>query len=102
VIAEVAVRDPTQAAAVEAQLTANLDAFLQALTGGPEGAGWPFGATIYQSQLAAVIVATPGVAELHVLRLLDGPSFAADSVTLPAGVLPAAGTHQLKLTLQGS
>jgi hypothetical protein len=44
-----------------------LNAFLDPLTGGPDGLGWPFGRDVYRSEILQVIGAVPGVD--HVIRL---------------------------------
>jgi uncharacterized phage protein gp47/JayE len=58
---------PESAGEAALALEARLAAYLHPLTGGPEGAGWPFGRRPHRSDLYAVAEATPGVD--HLLRL---------------------------------
>ncbi|SIT58623.1 conserved hypothetical protein [Mesorhizobium prunaredense] len=44
-----------------------LNSFLHPLTGGPDGLGWPFGGTVFFSDVYRLILDTPGV-----LRIADG------------------------------
>jgi hypothetical protein len=99
VLAEVVTADVSQAAQLEAVLRSRLNAFLHPLTGGPLGQGWEFGQSVFLSQIATLIEATPGVdyAQGIVLRM-NGQIFD-DSVPVPRDSLIAAGTHELKLIL---
>jgi hypothetical protein len=100
VVAEV-VTDPSQAAQVETDLRAALDAFLNPLTGGPRGTGWSFGEPVYLSQVAAVVRATPGVDFARHLELVVDGLVAGDLAGLTPDSLPAAGTHVIKSRLGG-
>ena len=65
--------DITTAGAVLGVTTRTLLAFLHPLTGGPDGAGWPFGRDVFLSDVAAVLEASPGVDHVATLNLLlDG------------------------------
>jgi hypothetical protein len=89
------------AAAVEEALRNRLDAFLHPLLGGPDGAGWEFGQSVHLSQVARVVVATPGVDHADVIQLSSQGAVFGDQVPVPADQLPAAGRHLLKLRLGG-
>jgi hypothetical protein len=49
------------AVAVSARAVAALTAFLDPLTGGADGAGWPFGRAVYLSEIVRLLGAVPGV-----------------------------------------
>jgi predicted phage baseplate assembly protein len=60
-------------ATVKNQIQANLGTFFDPLKGG-DGTGWPFGGSIYYSDVYRVIIQTPGVARIkdnQLLLLLD-------------------------------
>lgn len=65
--------------AVHAEIAARLEAFLDPLSGGPDGAGWPLGRPVYLRELEQLLDGVPGVD--HV------PDVLAES---PAGASPAA------------
>jgi predicted phage baseplate assembly protein len=56
-------------------VAAALTTWLHPLTGGPDGTGWPFGGTIYASDMFRVVLAVPGVTRIRDNQLtiiLDG------------------------------
>lgn len=53
---------------------AALVAHLHPLTGGPDGAGWPFGRSVYASDLYALLDGLPGVDYVDDLRFVDLPA----------------------------
>jgi hypothetical protein len=57
----------SDAGQLQARVAQTLNAFLDPLTGGPDGLGWPFGRDVYRSEILQVIGAVPGVD--HVIRL---------------------------------
>ncbi len=62
-------------AAVDQAVSAALTIWLHPLTGGDDGTGWPFGGTIYVSDLYRVVLQVPGVARIkdnQMLVILDG------------------------------
>ena len=88
------------AAVVEAQVRANLEAFLHPVSGGPDGAGWRFGEAVYLSQIAQVVEAeTEGVDYAIELRLTVGDRMFADAVSVGDDRLVASGEHEIKITL---
>jgi hypothetical protein len=99
ITAEIALRDPGQATAVEAGLRARLDHFLHALNGGADGMGWSFGATLYLSDIARALSGMPGVLALTRLGWLRDTALGEEALTLPPHVLPAPGDHQIKLLI---
>ena len=102
VVAEIVPADPGQAAALEEAVTSALNAFLHPVTGGPGGAGWEFGSTVHLSQIVQVVVDMPAVVEAPHVSLVSGTDIYGDSVPIPAGSLPSAGKHDIKLTLGGT
>ena len=97
--AEISPREPDGAAAVEARIRSLLDAWLHPLTGGPEGLGWDYGATIHLSTIARMIEATEGVDHAAWIRIEADGAIAGDVVALPADSLVASGGHQLTLKI---
>ena len=86
-----------EAGRVEARVRTRLAAFLHPLTGGRDGRGWAFGASVYLSDLAALIEQTPGVDAVRFLQLMVGQAVVGDRVPLLPHELVAAGDSQLKL-----
>jgi predicted phage baseplate assembly protein len=75
-----------------------LDRFLHPLEGGPEGTGWPFGRSVYRSEVLQVLDEVPGVD--HVLQLefvSDGCEASCGNVCLGPIGLPASGAHQIEV-----
>jgi hypothetical protein len=76
----------TLTAAVHDRVVAQLDRFLDPLTGGPAQAGWPFGRDVYVSELYEQIEAVEGVDYVTDLML--------ESTCLPTDERCAAATPQ--------
>ncbi|MEV4937448.1 putative baseplate assembly protein [Streptomyces zaomyceticus] len=87
----------TQRAVVEA-----LDGFLDPLTGGPAGGGWPFGRDVYRGELLGVLDAVPGVAHVTALTMTpaSGPA-SRTGLRVPPDTLVTAGEHTVHV-LPGS
>ena len=80
------------------EISDRLDRFLNPLTGGPEGGGWPLGRSVYPAETLQVIDETPGVDYASGLLLARGgcpPSCGA--LHLPPNGLPAAGAHSIEV-----
>jgi hypothetical protein len=66
-------------------------AYLNPLTGGPGGAGWPLARDLFANDVITELLAVPGVAEVRSVELLpvtfDGGRFAVGEPTqeVPAG-----------------
>lgn len=99
VVAQVIVTDAERAAWIEAKLRSRLDAWLHPTLGGAAGEGWPFGATVYLSDIAACIEATDGVDVATRVALRAAGACIGDAFSLPPDALVAAGIHELKLEL---
>lgn len=86
------------AATVLKAAAARIDAFFDPLTGGPAGQGWPFGRTVYRSEVMALLADTPGVARVTGLGL-QTPSDAGprcNNVELCTHELVRPGPHDLQ------
>ncbi len=99
--AEIVLRDPQEAAQVEARLRQNLTRFLHPLYGGPDSLGWEFGQPVYLSQVAGVIESTTGVDFTRFITLMVAGTVFGDAVEVDPCALVASGDHEIKLTLGG-
>jgi hypothetical protein len=77
---------------VLAALPGRLADFLHPLTGGPGGAGWPFGRRPHRSDLYAVVEATPGVDHVRLLEVREA------RVPRTPFFLVHAGAHTVRVT----
>jgi hypothetical protein len=86
------------AAKVSARVLAALNAFLDPLTGGPSGLGWPFGRSVFRTEILQLIDGVPGVD--HVVNLSitadSGPSQCGDIALCPMA-LAAPGQHRIEV-----
>jgi hypothetical protein len=97
--AEIIPYEPGEAAQVEARVRDRLKRFLHPLTGGPDNLGWEFGQAVYLSQIARVVEETPGVDYARAIRLSVNDRIFAEAVQIDPYSLPAAGDHELKLSI---
>jgi predicted phage baseplate assembly protein len=91
-------------ASLVSQAEGALDAFFHPLTGGPDGAGWPVGRDIYQSEILALLSAIPGVDYVDELGFLTGPApneqaggTLCSNVTVCPDCLVQPGPHQIRI-----
>ncbi len=91
--------DPTR---VQRAVITALTAFLDPLTGGPAGRGWPFGRDVYRSEILQTIDAVPGVD--HVLSMSLGAhagdtvrASTCDNLCVPPTWLVASATHTVQV-----
>jgi uncharacterized phage protein gp47/JayE len=96
---DVAPRDPSQAGPVGAAVRAALTAFLHPLTGGPDGQGWPFGRSVYLSDVASLVESIDGVDYASSLDLLIQNTPIGEVAVVPDNRMVAAGT--VRVTLGG-
>jgi predicted phage baseplate assembly protein len=92
---------PTSAAepgVVRAAVGAKLDGFLDPLTGGPEGTGWPLGRPVHASDVASQLEGVPGVDVVTRLVLEAEGSPMGDRVEVPPDTLVCAGPVTVQLT----
>jgi predicted phage baseplate assembly protein len=82
---------------------ARIDTFFDPLEGGPDRSGWPFGRTVYRSEVMTLLADTPGVVRVLVLTLqavccgVDADGGRCDNVELCAHELVVPGRHQLTI-----
>jgi len=98
--ADIAPDRAQDAALVEARVRERLATFLHPLVGGPAGDGWDFGASLYLSQVAAIVGGTEGVDCVPLLQLIVNDGVAGDVVRIDPDSLVTEGDHQLKLLAQ--
>ena len=99
VVVTVVPLDPGDAAMVGQRVRDACDAFLHPLSGGPAGAGWQFGESVYSSQFAALLEAVEGVDYCASLQLVVGDRLAGDRIVVgPDGII-AAGPHEVDVAL---
>lgn len=94
------VRQGFDLGAVSAAVYDALAAFLDPLTGGEEGKGWPMGGDIYWADLYEIMLGVDGVKRASRLdvRLADGLSGDAVDITpIPEGFLPALSRAVINL-----
>lgn len=86
-------------AAVLAAAAARIRAFFDPLGGGPDGGGWPFGRTVYRTEVMALLAGVDGVRSVTDLGLLAGGAGPAqgrcDNVALCPHELVTAGALRL-------
>jgi uncharacterized phage protein gp47/JayE len=98
VLAHVRLADQERIAMIESTLRQRLNDWMHPLTGNG-GMGWPFGARVCVSQVAALIESTTGVqVALRVALRADGAN-TGDTLTLPADALPCAAAHEIVLSV---
>jgi predicted phage baseplate assembly protein len=76
VVASVQAQAGTAPEALRTTATAALSAYLNPVSGGPDGTGWPFGRPVQSGEVFAVLQRLPGVELVNDVRL-----FAADPIT---------------------
>ena len=76
-------------------VTLALETFFHALVGGTDGQGWPFGGTIFFSQVFQQVLAVPGVSRVEqlLLSLDDGTPVDCQDLPLRPGELLFSGSH---------
>jgi hypothetical protein len=81
---------------VRDDVRAALSRFLDPLTGGPAGRGWPFGRDVYRSEILQAIDGVPGVDHVLSLSLSAGDRDPqCDNVCVPPTWLVASGPHEI-------
>lgn len=91
VSANVAATEIDQSGTVKTAVVTALNLFFHPLYGGPDGRGWPFGRSVYLSDVAKLVEGVPGVDHVTQLELLLNLIPSGDSVTVPPERLVAAG-----------
>jgi predicted phage baseplate assembly protein len=94
-VKQVAYADRSQ---VAANVKAALNAFFDPLTGGPDGAGWPFGRGVYRSEVLQVMDQTAGVDYVRSLDLVaDTCAPRCGNLCLGPTMLVATGDHEIEV-----
>ncbi len=88
---------PAAAGAVIDAARSALARFLHPLTGGPAGAGWPFGRDVYLSDVSALLEGLPGVDYVEQLALTIAGSPVGDRVVVPDDRIVVAGPLGLRI-----
>jgi len=89
--------DLSQAGPVGVAVQQALRAFFQPLTGGPGGAGWPFGRSVYVSDVATMLESVPGVDFVEEIELLLDGITQGDVVAVPPDRIVVAGPMRVRL-----
>jgi hypothetical protein len=82
---------PADAGPVVQRVRERLADFLQPVTGGPQGEGWPFGRDVYLSDVAAALERVPGVDAVALLHLLLDGTPRGERVPVPPDRIVVAG-----------
>ncbi len=86
----------SDAESVRQAVLKRLYTYLNPIIGGREGAGWPFGRTLYVSELYALLQGLPGleyVEEIRLARMVEGRAEVVSMVELPPQGLLASAEH---------
>lgn len=98
VTSNVRVRTGASAKNVRNRIVAALDAFLNPLMGGPASLGWPFGRSVYRSEIFQLIEGVPGVDHALTLSLMaETGSPQCGDIALCPMALVRSGPHQIEV-----
>jgi hypothetical protein len=95
IAAKVHTAKPQDASLVERRVVQALDTFFHPLFGGEHGDGWPFGRSVYISEVFAVIERVQGVDHVVEATFVDQPALS--RMDVDENVLVASGTHQIAI-----
>jgi Baseplate J-like protein len=99
VTATVSLQAGAQSTTVQQAALTALQQFLNPLTGGPDGQGWPFGRWVYISDIAQVLDDVAGVSCVQTLSLSASGSGVAvvtgGDISIPAESLVVSGNHSI-------
>jgi len=84
-------------AGLRLEIVSALNRFFHPLSGGPDGAGWPFGRDVYRSEVLQTIDETAGVDQTLSLELVVDGQALCGNICLGATELVAAGQHQIEV-----
>jgi len=99
VSATVAPNDSQETGAIEKAVLDALAAFLNPLTGGPNGQGWEVGRGLYASDISTVIANVDGVDYVERLALFVNGVLQNDQVNVPEGQIIVAGELMVSMVL---
>jgi Baseplate J-like protein len=84
--------------ALQQRLLAALNAFLDPLKGGPDGAGWPFGRDVYRAEILRILSEVDGVDYVFSHELVPGHGPAqCGNICLAPTWLVVSGAHQVQV-----
>jgi len=95
IAAKVRPEKPEDASLIERRVVQALNEFFHPLTGGEQNNGWPFGRSVYISEVFAVIERVPGVDHVVEAKFVDQP--ASTSLDVDDNGLVASGIHQIAI-----
>ena len=96
--AEVKIRGRYESDKVRHRLEEALKTFLHPLTGGPEGDGWPFGRSVYKSELNELIDDIEGVDCVQKLNMMkEDYSYDGEEINIPDSGLVYSGKHSIRI-----
>ena len=104
VVAQLVAKSAHRAEVVQAAASAAVYAFLNPLTGGPDGKGWPFGRTVHAAEVFGVLQKVGGVDVVDDVRLFGANPVtgergqSANRVELPPDSLVFSYEHQIRVT----
>lgn len=104
IAATLAVKAAANFTRVQQQVIAALQDYLNPLSGGDDGQGWPFGGTIYFSKLYRVVMEVDGVDYIQDNQFtvyLDGQPYSYKDVALEAGALPYLSDYDIRFLVGG-
>jgi hypothetical protein len=87
VAATVVAADGADHARLETDVEHAVRRFLDPLTGGPAGRGWPFGRDVHRAEVMQVVSAVPGVDLVADVTVSTDPCDACPNACVPAGAL---------------
>ncbi|MCB0302442.1 MAG: putative baseplate assembly protein [Calditrichaeota bacterium] len=90
---------PEDAARVENRVLDTLNKYIHPLTGGRDGAGWPFGKTVCRADIIALLEGVEKVDVVKRLTLYADGKAQSDDVKLDHDTLPYSGEHRINLVL---
>jgi predicted phage baseplate assembly protein len=103
VVAQLVARPRMRADKVQAEAVEALYRFLNPLTGGPDGAGWPFGRAVHSGEVFGVLQKVDGVDVVEDVRLFSANPVTGERgqptgrVDLPANSLVFSYEHQIRV-----
>nr|CBH39160.1 conserved hypothetical protein [uncultured archaeon] len=96
--AEVKMKGGYESDKVRQRLEKALKTFLHPLTGGPEGEGWPFGRSVYKSEINELIEDVEGVDCVQKLNMMkEEYSYDGEEINIPDSGLVYSGKHSIRI-----
>jgi predicted phage baseplate assembly protein len=83
--------------AVADEVKKKLNDFLHPIRGGPDGTGWPFGRTVYRSEIYEVIDRVEGVDHVRSVSLARNGTRSSDDIAILPHSLVYSGSHRIEV-----